>query len=105
MHRYTLTPGDILYFGFYLKEVDPTTGEEQPYDISDASSIVFRMFEYAKSVPVLELNMQIVDGPSGYCRVLVTVPPEGTYSSQVTVYTPNEKITWTGPLFITDEGY
>ncbi|MEM2260855.1 MAG: hypothetical protein QXK24_00240 [Ignisphaera sp.] len=100
MNERTLTEGDILYFGFYLKDKDETTGSITYHDLSLANSVVFRMRKYGETANAIEVNMQVIEPTKGFCRVLVTVPPSGIYLSEVEVFETEQNITWEGPVFI-----
>ena len=100
MSAISVTEGDVLYLSFYLKDKDPVTGSITYHDISGASSIVFRMRKYYSSSNTIETTMEVVTGTLGYCRVLVTIPTEGTFSSEVEVFEAGQNITWEGPVYV-----
>jgi hypothetical protein len=105
MSQYTLVANDVLYIAFYLKEEDPIYGSITPYDLSSASSIYFRLREYNSSTNALNALMNTLPSPSntlGYCRVMVTVPSSGTYTSETEVYVNNLHTTWKGPVYIVE---
>jgi len=98
----TLVERDVYNIGFYLKQEDPTTGSLTPYTLATASSIVFRMRDYDSTVNTVSAVMGTVASPSntlGYCKALVTIPVNGTYSSEVSVYESTDIITWEGPKY------
>jgi len=99
MSQIDVYEGDITYISFYLKDENPITGSITYHDITTANSIVFRMRKYGDTINTIEEEMDIVTGTLGYCRVLVTIPPSGTYSSEVEVFETSGHITWTGPVF------
>jgi len=100
MSQITLVENDIQYLGFYLKEQDKITGSITPYDLSNASSIVFRMRKYGETANAIETTCEIVEASKGYCRALVTIPPPGTYYSEVEVYESAQHITWIAPIYV-----
>jgi hypothetical protein len=100
MVEITLVENDIQYLAFYLKVKDPVSGSITPYDLSDVSAIVFRMRKYGETANAIETTCEIVDASKGYCRALVTIPPAGTYYSEVEVFELMQHITWIGPTYI-----
>jgi hypothetical protein len=100
MYEITLVENDVQYLAFYLKEKDPISGSISPYNLSNASSIVFRMRKYGETANAIETMCEIVDAAKGYCRALVTIPPAGTYCSEVEVFESSQRITWIGPIYI-----
>ena len=101
--QYTLTANDIEYLYFYLKEKDPTTGSISYYNLKGANSVVFRMRRYGSSSNTIETTVEVVTGTLGYCRCLVTVPPSGTFSSEIEVFNDPLKLTWEGPTYVIRE--
>lgn len=95
-----VTSGDVLYLEFYLKDEDPTTGEVTPHDLSLVNSVVFKMYKYGENTLTLEATMDVISPSEGYVRALVTIPPGGTYFSEVVVNKAPERITWIGPTFV-----
>jgi len=94
---HTLVANDVHYISAYLIEQDPNTGETNYFDLSDAKQVIFRMKKYSASAIAVEKEMEIVNSSLGYCRVLVTIPPEGKYKSEIEVRTESQTITWLGP--------
>jgi len=95
-----LIEGDVQYLAFYLTEKDMITGSLGYYDLSNVSSIVFRMRRYGETANAIETACEIVDASKGYCRALVTVPPAGYYYSEVEVFESGQHITWIAPTYI-----
>ena len=94
----TIVQEDIMYFIFHLKEKDPTSGSITDYDLSTQNSIHFRVRKYGANTNVFDITMSTLP-TTGQCRGLATVPAEGRYSSEVTVYEATEVITWKGPIY------
>ena len=106
MSQYTLIAGDVQYLSYYLKEKDPTSGSITYFNLTTQDSIWFRMRKYGESTNTLSLAMGTVSSPHatlGYCRVLVTVPVAGTYSSEIEVYETTERLTWPGNIYVIKE--
>lgn len=104
MTECTLTSNDIVYLGYYLKEKDPTTNIITAFDLTSASSIVFRMRLYGSTVNTINVVMATMNiegslNTDGYCRVLCTIPTGGTYCTEVEYFTPAERLTWKGPTY------
>uniref|UniRef100_A0A6M3XLX3 Uncharacterized protein n=1 Tax=viral metagenome TaxID=1070528 RepID=A0A6M3XLX3_9ZZZZ len=103
MNEHTVTTNDIEYISVFLKEKDRTTGSITPYDLSIASSIVFRMRQYGETINTISVVMNTISSPAntlGFCRCLATFPAVGTYSSEIEVSEGVQRITWTGDIFI-----
>ena len=95
---HTLVENDVHYISVYLMEEDPITGNLRYFDLSDATTVIFRMKKYDGAISV-EVNMEVVNSTLGYCRSLVTIPPEGKYKSEIEVRIGSQTITWLGPKF------
>ena len=93
-----LIENDVHYISFVLKEKDLTTGAISVYDLSNVSQINFYMRQYGSTVNTIEATCEVVTATLGLCRVRVTVPTEGTYSSQIEVIESGQTITWKGPI-------
>ncbi|RLE62045.1 MAG: hypothetical protein DRJ47_11310 [Thermoprotei archaeon] len=96
---HTLVANDVHYISVYLLEQDPNTGETNYFDLSDANAVVFRMKKYGSGAIAVEKEMEIVNATLGFCRVLVTIPPEGKYKSEIEVRIGSQTITWLGRKF------
>ena len=97
---HTLVEGDVHYISVYLMEQDPNTGESQYFDLTDANTVIFRMKKYSSGAISIDKEMEIVNATLGYCRVLVTIPLEGKYKSEVEVRMDSQTITFPGPKFV-----
>jgi len=96
---HTLVANDVHYISVYLLERDPNTGDVSYFNLSDANAVVFRMKKYGSGAIAVEKNMEVVNATLGYARVLVTIPSEGEYKSEIEVRTGSQTITWLGPKF------
>ena len=96
---HTLVENDVHYISVYLVEQDPNTGNTSYYDLSDASAVIFRMKKYDSGAIAIEKEMEVVNATLGYARVLVTIPLEGKYKSEIEVRVGSQTITWLGPKF------
>mgnify|MGYP000545343226 CR=1 FL=1 len=96
---HTLVEKDVHYISVYLMEQDSNTGDINYFDLTDANEVVFRMKKYDSETITLEKEMEIVNATLGYCRVLVTIPLEGDYKSEIEVRIGSQTITWLGPKF------
>ena len=99
MSEHTLVESDVHYLSFYLMEKDQITGSISYYDLSNVTSLVFRMKKYGSSTAALEATMEVSNATLGYCRVLATIPSHGDYYTEIEVRESSQRLTWIGPVF------
>jgi len=101
-----LVKGDVCKLFFYLKEEDPFTGQLSSLDLSNVSSIYFRMRREGESTLSVEGTCPVYSASEGVCYYpfsSVDLSRTGTYKGEVEVVYPYQRITFRDLVIIVHE--
>jgi len=88
---------DHYYVTIRLYEVNPTTKETIPFDLSGALSVYLYLTKYGESTPRISNTCDIVNAKSGICKTYfdsIDTSVVGDYYGEVEVIKTNQRISF-----------